>query len=130
MVCRALLARDKDARSRRVHPLTSEWLFFISRAFRKFLGSSIESGIVPSIWQKAHPLLQGTYNINDEKWGDEIIQLLLSSWARREDEHILVYSTRDKGQIAWRGNRSRSYRAITAARDQYVTSTSTYFLLS
>uniref|UniRef100_A0A2H1VFR4 SFRICE_023556 n=1 Tax=Spodoptera frugiperda TaxID=7108 RepID=A0A2H1VFR4_SPOFR len=32
--------------------------------FRKFLGSSTESGIVSRIWQYAHPLLHGTYNTN------------------------------------------------------------------
>ncbi|KAF9821059.1 hypothetical protein SFRURICE_000994 [Spodoptera frugiperda] len=36
--------------------------------FRKFLSSSTESGIVPSKWQKTHPLLHGTCNTNGDKW--------------------------------------------------------------
>ncbi|KAF9806743.1 hypothetical protein SFRURICE_011447 [Spodoptera frugiperda] len=31
-------------------------------------GGSTESGNVPGIWQKAHHLLHGTYNINCEMW--------------------------------------------------------------
>uniref|UniRef100_A0A2H1VGK7 SFRICE_012635 n=1 Tax=Spodoptera frugiperda TaxID=7108 RepID=A0A2H1VGK7_SPOFR len=40
----------------------------ITALFRKFLSSSTKSGIVSSIWQKAHPLLHGTYNTNGKKW--------------------------------------------------------------
>ncbi|KAF9808060.1 hypothetical protein SFRURICE_017232 [Spodoptera frugiperda] len=36
--------------------------------FSPFVFGSTESGIVPSIWQYAHPLLHGTYNTNGEKW--------------------------------------------------------------
>ncbi|KAF9797995.1 hypothetical protein SFRURICE_001189, partial [Spodoptera frugiperda] len=30
--------------------------------------ANTKSGIVPNIWQEAHPLLHGTYNTNGEKW--------------------------------------------------------------
>uniref|UniRef100_A0A2H1VER7 SFRICE_019914 n=1 Tax=Spodoptera frugiperda TaxID=7108 RepID=A0A2H1VER7_SPOFR len=69
--------------------------------FRKFISSSTESGIMPSIWQQIHPLSHGTSNKNDKKWvyttpltnsegkyreGTTIYFLFKSGWMRKAED--------------------------------------------
>ncbi|KAF9793932.1 hypothetical protein SFRURICE_006350 [Spodoptera frugiperda] len=57
-----MLLPDKGSRVRSPGQAKQCWAFF---SFRKFLSGSTESGIVPSIWQKAHHLLYGTYKTSE-----------------------------------------------------------------
>uniref|UniRef100_A0A2H1VSG3 SFRICE_022705 n=1 Tax=Spodoptera frugiperda TaxID=7108 RepID=A0A2H1VSG3_SPOFR len=68
--------------------------------FRKFPSatSSTESGNAPDIWQQAHPLLHGTYNINCEKWvyivERHYVHLCLPLWGLKALGSYLTYNSR------------------------------------